>query len=50
MLSVMAFFDNVAQLTAKPLETIESTSPGCTAFAAGNGSLEENQKNQFSST
>lgn len=39
MLSVIAFFANVAQLTAKPRAIMENTKPGCTAFATGNGSL-----------
>lgn len=36
----MAFFDNVAQLTANPLAMMENTKPGCTAFETGNGSLQ----------
>lgn len=51
ILSVIAFFDNVAQLTAKPLEIIEKIRPGCIALAAGNGSLNEKnlEKQQYQS-
>lgn len=38
-LSIIAFLDKVEQFTASPLEMIENTSPGCTAFVTGNGSL-----------
>lgn len=44
ILSVIAFFDNVEQLTANPLAIIENIKPGCTDFATGNGSLNKNGK------
>lgn len=45
ILSVIAFFDNVAQFTANPLVIIEKIMPGCIAFATGNGSLNKKMQN-----
>lgn len=42
MLSVIAFFDNVTQSTAKPREINVKIEVGSTAFAVGNGSLKSN--------
>lgn len=39
-LSVIGFFANVVQLTANPLAINDKITPGCMAFATGNGSLD----------